>query len=397
MSFKFVNLCDLLSNLEALSTRDPPLLPATLRDRYYRTITQWFHSYRAHIDALDAPSAVALLSALFPERRTDRVYNLQPPSLTKALGRCLGLGISRIRELQRWKEPGRGDLGACVERVQRQAEMARCGPGMEVTVEEVDDALATMARRCRFSGPRVRAQAQPMGHCQDPLPATQLQKALAGIYTRLQSREAKWFTRMILKDFAPVVLPEGLVLRSFHFLLPDFLKVQDCFQSAVEILRGPVIGTWPAMPGQDDAKHYRGKAGQLLLPKSGIKVGRTNYLKARSIKHALQMAGTRRMSLERKYDGEYCQIHVDLSRGEDCIQIFSKSGKDSTVDKKGIHDTIKKCLRIGTTGCIVTSACIMEGELVVWSDKERKILEFHKMRKHVSRSGVFLGTSKDSQ
>jgi len=34
---------------------------------------------------------------------------------------------------------------------------------------------------------------------------------------------------------------------------------------------------------------------------------------------------------------------------------------------------------------------------VVYSDKDSKILDFHKIRKHVSRSGSFLGTDKDSQ
>ena len=397
MPFKFIFLCDLLSSLEALSTRDPPLLPAALRDRYQRTISQWFRSHRARIDALDASSAVALLSALFPERRTDRIYGLQPPSLTKALGRCLGLGLSRIRELERWKEPGRGDLGACVERVQRQAEMARCGQGNEATVEEVDAALALVAGKSRFSGPKVRGEAPPMGHFEELQPASALHEVLRRICVKLQSREAKWFTRMILMDYAPVILPEGLVLRSFHFLLPDFLKVQDCLNAAVGMLRGPVICKWPAMPGQDEAKRYKGLAAQLLLPRSGVKVGRANYLKARSIKHALQMAGRRRMSLERKYDGEYCQMHINLAHGDNCIQIFSKSGKDSTNDKIGIHDTIRNALRIGSTDCAISSTCILEGELVVWSDKEQKILEFHKMRKHLSRSGVFLGTSKDSQ
>jgi DNA ligase-4 len=42
-------------------------------------------------------------------------------------------------------------------------------------------------------------------------------------------------------------------------------------------------------------------------------------------------------------------------------------------------------------------SCILEGELVVYSDKHHKILGFHKIRKHVSRSGSFLGTDKDSQ
>ena len=34
---------------------------------------------------------------------------------------------------------------------------------------------------------------------------------------------------------------------------------------------------------------------------------------------------------------------------------------------------------------------------MVYSDKDAKILDFHKIRKHVSRSGSFLGTDKDSQ
>lgn len=66
------------------------------------------------------------------------------------------------------------------------------------------------------------------------------------------------------------------------------------------------------------------------------------------------------MSLERKYDGgkleplvllawdyvdlciEYCQIHVDLTRKENWLQIFSKSGKDSTADRRGIHQCVPR-------------------------------------------------------
>lgn len=71
------------------------------------------------------------------------------------------------------------------------------------------------------------------------------------------------------------------------------------------------------------------------------------------MKHCLNMVNKRWFSLERKYDGgngspknkiysadlrpEYCQIHVDLTKGEQCLQIFSKGGKDSTQDRKGVH------------------------------------------------------------
>jgi DNA ligase 4 len=54
-------------------------------------------------------------------------------------------------------------------------------------------------------------------------------------------------------------------------------------------------------------------------------------------------------------------------------------------------------LQLGQPSCPLKSGCILEGELVVYSDKHSKILDFHKIRKHVSRSGAFLGTDKDSQ
>ncbi|KAE8379764.1 hypothetical protein BDV26DRAFT_258832 [Aspergillus bertholletiae] len=69
--------------------------------------------------------------------------------------------------------------------------------------------------------------------------------------------------------------------------------------------------------------------------------------KARGIKHCCQMIGRRRMSIERRYDGEYCQIHIDLPGPSRSIQIFSKSSKDSTADRSGIHDVIRDSLRLG--------------------------------------------------
>ncbi len=391
MPFKFGYLCDLLSSLEAHQTHDPPYLPARLKETYCKTVQQWFRCHRARIDASDT-DGVALLSSLFPEKRTDRVYGLKEPSIARILGRCLSLGVSRARELDKWRAKGGGDLGDCVEKVQRQAEMPVPRKDNEVTIEEIDRALAQIAGQYRFSSPAVRRRAKEMEWA-----ASDLDSILTPILHRMSSTDMKWFTKMLLKSYAPVVVPQGLVLRSFHFLLPELLKFQDSFDAAVALIRGPVIGGTPAQPRKQDQTFYRAGAAKVLVPKVGVKVGRVPYLKARSIKHCVQMAGRRRMSLERKYDGEYCQIHIDLTKGEDWVQIFSKSGKDSTSDRVGVHDTIKKCLKIGEPSCGFSGKCILEGELVVWSDEEGKIMEFHKLRKHVSRSGSFLGTAKDSQ
>lgn len=53
------------------------------------------------------------------------------------------------------------------------------------------------------------------------------------------------------------------------------------------------------------------------------------------------MAAGRRMSMERKYDGEYCQIHIDISKKNDgWLKIFSKSGRDSTYDRMRVHEYV---------------------------------------------------------
>src|SRR4051794_4551986 len=57
------------------------------------------------------------------------------------------------------------------------------------------------------------------------------------------------------------------------------------------------------------------------------------------------------MSAERKYDGEYCQVHIDLGENKSGIKVFSKSGKDSSNDRIGLHGALRENLKLGTTHC----------------------------------------------
>ncbi|KOC13462.1 ATP dependent DNA ligase domain protein [Aspergillus flavus AF70] len=383
MGFKFSYLCDLLSSLE-----NNKILKATTEARAHdpdaQTVTRWFKQHGRRLRNKDTDQ-LAVLSCMFPEKRTDRVYWLQDTSLARVIGRCLLLGSSRREELERWRVSGGIDLARCVENVMRQAEN-HIREGQEVTVEEIDDALNRVASRCRFSGPRVRRQRA----------AVDVDETLSPLYRRLSSRDAKWLTRMILKNYSPVTLPRNLTLKSFHFLLPHFLLFQDDFEATLNMLVSEPISHFPPHPEPGLARDLGMIAMQHLSPVVGIKIGRPDYYKARSIKHCCQMIGRRRMSIERKYDGEYCQIHVDLSKPSRSIQIFSKSGKDSTADRSGVHHVVRDSLRIGRPGCKFSRRCILEGELLVWSDRHGKIMDFHKLRKFIARSGTFIGTENDS-
>ncbi|KXH49233.1 ATP dependent DNA ligase domain-containing protein [Colletotrichum nymphaeae SA-01] len=378
MPLPFVLVCDLLEQAyKQCKTGDK-----NLKQR----VSNWFTLHRQHIDD-PGTDASALLSTLLPDKRTDRVYCIQVDTLANIIGRTFGLGTSRLQELRRYKEAGRGeDLADCVERIFKETPPPICIGKDAVTVEEIDSTLNNLAALCRFSSPVVRAS-QPYSS------SNNRQELLGHLYLRLQAREAKWLTRLILKNFQPVMLDPCHVYHCYDPLLPMILRVQDNFDAALSLLRN--LRKEPSFfHGSGDQK--RRDLLQHLTPVLGTKVGRPFWLKGRSIKHCMKLIQGR-MSCEKKMDGEYCQIHIDLSKGFKCIQIFSKSGKDSTKDRAALHGAIRDSLNIGRTNCRLSKGCILEGELVVYSDLEKKILPFHKIRKYVTRSGSYLNTEADSQ
>ena len=386
MVLLFSDVCNLLSTLEGYTTCNRPDLAGRKHHKQKQVIRQWFST---HGITPEEPTSliVALLSALLPAKRTDRVYGIQRPRLVRLLKRWLSLGIERQKVLEQWKIPGRGDLGDCVERVMRQTNDHSTLTKHKVDLEQVDVALTHLASRNRFSGTSIKKDKYE----------GDLNCAFESIFNRLHSSEAKWLTRMILKDFT-FVGPEANFLYSiFDVRFPDVMRMHDDLQSGVAMLK--YLATMPNFGDQVQTGAQDCSTGRNpLSPRLGIKVGPAKWIKAKGgVNHAISIIDGRTMSVERKYDGEYCQIHLDLSMGDGCIQIFSKSGKDSTTDRFAVHDAVKDSFRMGTSDCGFAKNCIVEGELLVWSDKAAEMLDFHKIRKHISRSGSFLGTEKDSQ
>ncbi|KAF7715723.1 Uncharacterized protein PECH_006125 [Penicillium ucsense] len=382
MGFKFSFLCDLLSQLEQNEVVKATTVKRDVTD--YQTVARWFNCHAARIHHPET-DALAFLSCLLPEKRSDRVYGLQAASLARVIGRCLGLGSSRLAELDRWRSSGGPDLGQCVENVLRQAENSVHRNGA-VTTEEIDQALDKIASRSRFSAPQARRQQA----------AVDVESALSPLYRRLSSRDAKWLTRMILKSYLPVTVTGKFALQKFHFLLPHLLQFQASLEGALETLSLEPMNKYPPNPDRSIVPRLSSAALDHFKPRIGIKIGRPEYYKARSTKHCHDMARGRRMSMERKYDGEYCQFHVDLTNKQNPFKIFAKSGKDSTADRAAIIPTLTRCLDIGAPGCKFKHSCILEGELVVWSDELDGIADFHKLRRHLPRSGTYIGTESDS-
>lgn len=198
----------------------------------------------------------------------------------------------------------------------------------QVTVEEIDELLHGLAARIRWSSPSVRSP--------DGVALSHRSRGdLEHVYRRLSARDAKWFTRLVLKDYQPLIFDAHLLYRSCDPVLPCLLKIREDFTEALDaiaIARGVLLPTGGAAAAEANARRVLA----VVRPKIGVKVGRQQWHKGRSIKHCIDMGGGGRMSVETKMDGEYCQVHVDVSRAGRRVQIFSKSGKDSTEDREKV-------------------------------------------------------------
>ena len=383
--FKFAWLVELLETLN--KARVAKALPASRKSNPdYQIVKQWFSKYDSKISR-QGEAGYSFLACMFPERLPQRSYAIKEIRLATVFGRALGLGASRARRLNAWNETGDRDFASCVEEIMAECESDAPSPSREVVLEDIDEALGQIAANTAFSSAVLRENADQRTHDQ----------LLAPILRRLTSCEAKWLIRMILKSYSPVQIPERTAMLQFHFLLPSILSIQDSIEATVDFLGQPKIALLPHNPEFDAADAFSKRVLKDIVPRLGIMVKRQSYEKARSIKHCCQMADKRLMSVERKYDGEYCQIHIDRSRSlESCIQIFSKSGKDSTEDRIRLHGAIRDSLLLGRPGCKIKHKCILEGELLVWNRTTATIEPFHKIRRHAMHGRRFLGVETDS-
>jgi DNA ligase-4 len=384
MTITFSAICSLLQGVENISTRKPRLKADHEKDSIREIITNWFANQRQNLDSPDTNGGT-VLSALFPHRRKDRVYGLQAPLLAKKLITLLGFHHGQRTLFDGWKTGKIGDLGAYTERAMAPWD-GTFTTKHEFSVQRIDQLLVQLAAKYRFSDEAVRKQRD--WH-------VKTDTELKNIFMRLRSWEAKWLVRLILRNHCTIELDERYILEQYHFLLPDLLMFQNDFEAVFSMLQGE-LSIYPSVPAPSQETTLRIEAAQRLKAIVGVKVGRPTFHKAWSFKNCFQLVGKRAWAAEVKYDGEYCEIHVDLKNVPNAIKIYSKNGKDATGDRETLHATICSALRIGHPDCLFKSKCIVLGEMVLYSDKEKKILPFSKIRKHVSRSGSFIGTWQDS-
>lgn len=268
MTITFGAVCSLLQTIENISSQTPRAPQEQEKEAIRQIICNWFANQRNSLDDA-ATNGGAVLSVLFPHRRKDRVYNLGPPRLARKLINILGLNRGQRALFDGWDSGALGDLGVYTERALRSRD-GTFRNKHNIAIESIDRLLIQLAARSRFSDKSIRAQRDK---------ELKTDKELERILVRLESWEAKWLVRLILRDYCTVALDENYLLRQYHFLLPDLLRFQNDFDTVFGLLRGD-LSSYPANPSPVEERRMRIEAAQKLHAVAGVKVGRPTFYKA---------------------------------------------------------------------------------------------------------------------
>ncbi|KAL2062635.1 hypothetical protein VTL71DRAFT_5707 [Oculimacula yallundae] len=234
MPFPFVYLCDLLDRIEELCVRDVPLLR---RDRLSRTkdsIIAWMRTHSWRMNAQDTDSS-AVLMMLKPERQTDREYGVEE-CLEQILARIFKMPTPMYERLRRWRDEAhnQGDLGLRLCQVLQEMKVtASNATASKISVEEIDQSLLRIAIFNERSSLAVKSLMLQNEKHPDRI------DILETLFTRLQPREAKWVTRIILKNYGLVTLPDSFPLPGNVSHLPNSIPATFRFP-----LEPPIPTRW---------------------------------------------------------------------------------------------------------------------------------------------------------
>ncbi|KAJ7634197.1 hypothetical protein DFH06DRAFT_1221373 [Mycena polygramma] len=357
------------------------------------TFCNWITRLRTDFAPLPENTTAIVFRLLFPDEDSRRKYDMQETRLASALANCLGVSATILCQ---WA--GDGSSGCLGEEVLKILNKSSSYPQdyiSPLSIAEVDDLLEELASHSGYSDKSVR---RTHSH------ATRRSKSdiLRALYRSLSPMDASFLTQIILKDLRPLLypLPDShytVALKSFNSVAVTQLSKEDAMKAWDPSRQ--MLKTYRVRSGLDAAAAVFDAGITDVLPRIGTPVEIPRSEKGRGCMHALEILRTsKEVWAETKYDGERAQIHVQiLSHNRSRITIFSKSKRDSTQDRYGVHSVIRKALGLpeealglpeesdlDSPATEVKSDIILDAEMVAWH--EDRIDEFWRIRSLVEHT-----------
>ncbi|KAJ7777837.1 hypothetical protein DFH07DRAFT_796301, partial [Mycena maculata] len=388
-----------VSLLREISLHSCPRKTGTRRDKHNASypaldiLKKWTARLRSQFSPLAPGTTAIVFRLLFPGEDARRKYDMQETRLAVALADCFGIP-AKTKQLRQWGMDGSsGCLGEEVMQVLNSSSSHASDYISPHSIVDVDALLDELASHSGFSDASVRAR-HPH--------ATRRPKALIirDLYRSLSPLDASFLTQIILKDLRPLLYPltdthYTVALKSFNSAAVTELTKEDAMRVWDPGHR--MLAIYRVRSRLDDASAtFEAGITGTVMPQIGIPVEIPKSEKGRSCLHAMKMLkASQEIWAETKYDGERAQIHLQVrSDGSSSITIFSKSKRDSSLDRHGIHGLIREalCLPKGRRSehadysSKVKTNVILDAEMVAWH--KGKIDEFWRIRSLVEHTAV---------
>ncbi|WWC92925.1 uncharacterized protein L201_007888 [Kwoniella dendrophila CBS 6074] len=362
-----------------------------------------FQSWLNHLPKPFPPgTGKHIFRLLFPHEGSRRRYGLKENKLATELERILGLKGLLKWDCVSWdnSDSGTGCLGKEVEISLRNKSIS--DRKSTVSIKEIDNLLDELAASSSFSQ-----------LSQNPPNFKSPQVILTTLYreSNLSPFSISVLTQIILRDLRPLLNPlPRLPVRNPTTMLrmktntgPDQLTLRDAMLVWDKRMWEFYIGGRGDLDKCADLVEKLDQQNWEEIVMTGPVIGTNVKIpkckKGRSIADALsEFTGTKyahpanEIWAETKYDGYRMQIHVDYTSDEPRITVFSKSTRNSTIDRMNAHSIILASLNIPiptdlpmhpallrrlksmteTPGSKQPSTVILEAEVVPYNESSRE-------------------------
>ncbi|KAL0574607.1 hypothetical protein V5O48_007357 [Marasmius crinis-equi] len=264
---------------------------------------------------------------------------MQENALAREVGKCLGISDEKLIN---WE--AMGDTVCLGEQLRKVLEPSCSDPEEHcpLNLTAVDALLDELAAFSRWTEKSIRDRF--------PKKRRQRQDVLKQLFRPMTPFDAACLAQIILRDVRPLMYP--LCEKQMHYTaaLKEFKS--NC---VIELNRLPAMKVWdPTLVflkshrvcfSLEHAADAFERGVPMTEPVYGLQLEIPKSQKGRNLQHALSFfSGSKQVWAETKYDGERAQIHVRFTNGVPRIKIFSKSRRDSTLDRVAVHPIIADCL-----------------------------------------------------
>ncbi|EKM49924.1 uncharacterized protein PHACADRAFT_178551 [Phanerochaete carnosa HHB-10118-sp] len=389
----FVFLCEAFASVEPKNATNTKNQKKNQESFCVKTLRNWTKALHERYSPLPDGTAATFFRLFFPEEDVSRKYGMQETRLAGYIADIFGVSTnrdSRGASLRKW---GGSDATGCLGR-EVQSLMEGTNDQQETrSISDISRLLTELASTSAYSSSSVR------------VPATSRRKPreiLRNLYASASAMSASVITQIILKDLRPILYP----LKETHYTA----QLLQYNSKAVRMLtKEQAMKVWD--PDGKLSQAYRVCASieeavaafenpeEFMRPRVGVPIPIPKCIKGRGCKDSLNsLRQSSNVWAETKYDGERAQIHVEMDHGGDSkITIFSKSKRDSTVDRFGVHSIIREALSlpgssdgggIPSTVPHIKHNVVIEAEMVAYSNALGKVDEFWRIRSLIASTAL---------